>query len=78
MTPNNPTLTRRQAVTSSAMALGSLALAGRAASQDKPAKTGEVITVNAIHQEEDFAASPQRIYEALLDARQFTDFSGGR
>jgi activator of HSP90 ATPase len=78
MTPNHPTLTRRQAITTTAMTLGSLALAGRAAAQDKPAKSGEVITVNAIHQEVDFAASPQRIYEALLDARQFTDFSGGR
>jgi activator of HSP90 ATPase len=29
-----------------------------------------------IHQEIDFAASPQRIYEALLDTKQFTAFSG--
>ena len=29
-----------------------------------------------IHQEIDFTASPQRIYEALLDAKQFTAFSG--
>jgi len=29
-----------------------------------------------IHQEIDFNASPQRIYEALLDAKQFTAFSG--
>jgi activator of HSP90 ATPase len=28
-----------------------------------------------IHQEVDFKASPQRIYEALLDAKQFTTFS---
>jgi activator of HSP90 ATPase len=28
-----------------------------------------------IHQEVDFKASPQRIYEALLDAKQFTMFS---
>jgi hypothetical protein len=60
------------------MALGRLALAGRAYAQDKPAKSGEVITVNAIHQEEDFAASPQRICEVRLDVRPFTDFSGGR
>jgi activator of HSP90 ATPase len=37
---------------------------------DDPAKS---IT---IHQEIDFSASPQRIYEALLDAKQFTEFSG--
>lgn len=29
-----------------------------------------------IHQEVDFAATPQRVYEALLDAKQFTAFSG--
>jgi hypothetical protein len=29
-----------------------------------------------IHQEIDFNASPQRLYEALLDANQFTAFSG--
>ena len=28
-----------------------------------------------IHQEVDFAASPQRLYEALLDAKQFSAFS---
>jgi activator of HSP90 ATPase len=30
----------------------------------------------AIHKEVDFKASPQRIYEALLDAKQFSAFSG--
>jgi activator of HSP90 ATPase len=29
-----------------------------------------------IHQEIDFSASPQRVYEALLDAKQFAAFSG--
>lgn len=29
-----------------------------------------------IHQEIDFTASPQQVYEALLDSKQFTDFSG--
>jgi activator of HSP90 ATPase len=29
-----------------------------------------------IHQEIDFTSSPQRLYEALLDAKQFTAFSG--
>jgi len=38
----------------------------------------QVIAAKAIHQEEDFQASPQRIYEALLDAKQFQAFSGGR
>jgi len=29
-----------------------------------------------IHQETDFNASPQQLYEALLDAKQFAEFSG--
>jgi uncharacterized protein YndB with AHSA1/START domain len=34
--------------------------------------------VKAIHQEKDFNASAQRVYEILLDSKQFTAFSGGR
>src|SRR5258707_9487103 len=30
-----------------------------------------------IHQEIVFLASPKRVYDALLDARQFSQFSGG-
>jgi len=30
----------------------------------------------SIHQEMDFKASPQRVYEALLDSKQFSAFSG--
>ena len=30
-----------------------------------------------IHQEVDFEASPARLYEALLDSKQFSAFSGG-
>ena len=30
-----------------------------------------------IHQEVDFKASPQRVYEALTDAKHFSAFSGG-
>ena len=37
-----------------------------------------ILTVKAIHEEVDFQASPQRIYEALLDSEKFTAFSGGR
>ena len=32
---------------------------------------------NPIHKEVDFKASPQRVYEALLDAKQFSAFTGG-
>ena len=34
------------------------------------------IAFHDIHQEIDFEASPQRLYEALLDSRQFSGFSG--
>jgi activator of HSP90 ATPase len=37
-----------------------------------------IVTVKAIHHELDFQSSPQRIYEALLDSKEFTAFSGGR
>lgn len=31
----------------------------------------------AIHQEIDFKANPKRVYEALIDSRQFSQFTGG-
>lgn len=39
-------------------------------------KTSDIAKPITIHQEIDFAVSPQRVYEALLDAKQFTAFSG--
>src|ERR1700730_9234893 len=41
-----------------------------------PPPAGDPATSITIHEEVDFTASPQRIYEALLDAKQFTAFSG--
>jgi len=32
---------------------------------------------NAIRQEVIFKASPKRVYDALLDSKQFSEFSGG-
>lgn len=51
-----------------------------AAAQAAPesTKSNAVTITRAIHQEEDFKAPPRRIYEALLDSKQFTTFSGGR
>jgi activator of HSP90 ATPase len=46
--------------------------------QTKAVITKTIVATRAIHQEEDFKATPDRIYEALLDAKQFTAFSGGR
>jgi activator of HSP90 ATPase len=39
-------------------------------------KTSDTAKSITIHQEIDFAVSPQRVYEALLDLKQFTAFSG--
>ena len=41
-----------------------------------PSNTNDPIKSIIIHEEVDFTASPKRLYEALLDAKQFTAFSG--
>lgn len=52
------------------------------AQSDKPKETVAPLNENladktiTIHQKVDFTASPQRVYEALLDAKQFAAFSG--
>ena len=38
--------------------------------------TGAQLKSITIHQEVDFQASPQRVYDALLDTKQFSAFSG--
>jgi activator of HSP90 ATPase len=79
MTDKENLVTRRRVVASSAIALAGLALSrSQGAAQEKPAKAGAVTTAKAIHQEENFNASAQRVYEILLDSKQFTAFSGGR
>src|SRR5438128_609636 len=74
--------TRRQMIAGSAIGLCGLAITDAQADAQGAApgsaKTQTIIVTRAIHQEEDFKASPQRIYEALLDARQFSAFSGRR
>src|SRR5260370_24968727 len=74
--------TRGQMIASSAIGLGSLGMVtNRAVAQQTataPAKTKTILVVRAIHQEEDFKCGAQRVYEALLDAKQFSAFSGGR
>jgi len=40
-----------------------------------PSSADDPLKSITIHQEIDFTASPQRVYEALLDAKQFTAFS---
>jgi activator of HSP90 ATPase len=61
--------TRRRWITGAAVAIGGLALS----SHDSWAATDNGLTHNAeaIHQETVFKASPQRLYDGLLDAKQF-------
>jgi len=68
--------TRRQMIAGSAIGIGSPGIAG--AQKAESTKTKTIVATKAIHQEVDFNAAPQRIYEALLDDKQFTAFSGGR
>lgn len=71
------TPTRRQLIARGAMALGGLATAAAAgAQQPSTAAAGPIIISGAIHQEVDFTVAPHRIYEALLDAKQFSAFTG--
>jgi len=75
----NPAMIRKPAGYSRRkMMTGSIGGAlGMAAAQAEEGSKA-VVAAKAIHQEEDFGASPKRIYEALLNAAQFKAFSGGR
>jgi activator of HSP90 ATPase len=74
--------TRRNMMTGVAIAFGSVA-AGSAlwakppqqAPQQKPSADANAKRTS-LHMESDFTASPQRIYEALLDSKEFASFSG--
>jgi len=81
LTPLQYTPTRRQAFAGVAVAVGGLA-AGASVWGKPPQEmteaqsTGVEGLLTYLHQEVDFKASPQRIYEALLDYQQFNSFSG--
>ena len=73
-TPDNSLMalvssSRRRWITTAAVAIGGLAITSR----DSFAATDSGLSHNAeaIHQETVFKASPQRLYNALLDANQF-------
>jgi len=68
--------TRRQMIAGSA--LYSLAIGDAQEAAAESAKIKTIVMTKAIHHELDFKARPERIYEALLDAKQFSVFSGGR
>jgi activator of HSP90 ATPase len=62
--------TRRQAIVGVMGAVGGLAL--RPTGAWAAAEDGISHTADSIHQEPGFGASPKRVYEALIDAKQFT------
>ena len=73
--------TRRQVIAGVGMAFGGLAVSpeiwGRAQqAAPEPQSTGADKLRTSLHQEVDIKASPQRIYEVLLDSKQFTAFTG--
>jgi activator of HSP90 ATPase len=73
-------LTRRQAIAGMAIAFGSLAAGSTALGDPQPpakeAPGAANLARTSIHQEVDLKANPQRIFDALLDPRQFAAFSG--
>ncbi len=75
-------VTRRRILSGMVIALGSLApgLEGWTSPQQQAMKQTPSTTANqsrtSLHQEIDFRATPQRIYEILLDAKQFAAFTG--
>jgi activator of HSP90 ATPase len=85
--PNPAIPSRRRAIAGIAVAVGSLATGSRAwaeaqppapqqpAMEEKPATAANRLRT-AIHYEIDFHPSPQRLYEAILDQKQFAAFSG--
>jgi activator of HSP90 ATPase len=72
--------TRRQAITGGAFALAGLALGSAHAmaqqTMSETPSTGADKTRTYLHQEVDFKATPHRIYEILLDSKQFSACSG--
>src|SRR5258708_14702463 len=76
--------TRRKLIAGVAMALGGLAMKPGvwASAQENQEKIKEAMSTGVeglltyLHQEVDIKASRQRIYDALLDSKQFTAFTG--
>lgn len=76
------TSTRREAIAGIGVVLGSLAAASSAWGQAQQPNMKEMPSADAnrtrisVHQEVDFKATPDRIYAALLDSKQFASFTG--
>jgi activator of HSP90 ATPase len=72
------TLTRRKAVAQTAAVLGVLAASKTAQSQQEPPEpsTGPNKLRTSIHQEINLKATPQHVFDVLLDSKQFGTFTG--
>ena len=72
--------TRRQVIVAGAVTLAGLAVGSAGAqtlqSMKEEPSTAVDKTKTSLHQEVDLKASPHRIYEMLLDSKQFSAFSG--
>jgi activator of HSP90 ATPase len=78
--PSEPIPGRRHALIGIAASIGALAAptlthAQQPAATEKPSGPDHK-ALTAIHYEIDFKPSPQRLYEAILDQKQFAAFSG--
>ena len=77
-----PSLPRRRAIAGITAAFGSLAAAslahaqtGQPAMEEKPSSAANRMRTS-IHYDLNFKASPERLYAAILDQKQFAAFSG--
>jgi activator of HSP90 ATPase len=71
---------RRQLILGGAVAVAGMAFSATSAGEQETMaetqSTGPDKLRTSLHQEADFKANPHRIYEILLDSKQFTAFSG--
>ncbi len=76
------TTSRRQLIANATMALGGLATASRVSGKPQQPAMKETPSTAAnqartsLHQEIELKATPQRVYEILLDSKQFAAFAG--
>ena len=68
--------TRRQTISAIAATLAAIPLTRLHAQQQATSEKSAHQSLTAIHYQIDFAASPQRLYQAIIDQKQFTVFSG--
>jgi activator of HSP90 ATPase len=80
-TPLTGAPTRRQVITGVAVSIGALVTGSAVWGRSEPPmtetqSTGPDRKRTFLHQEVSFKATPQRIYEILLDSKQFSAFTG--